>query len=268
MKIYLGKQTPEHKGDTSRELVDMWEESGRCEVIRGEVDDVFIWANEPNDILLYEYDRFDVYPGLPEKWNKGLFGGMQCNDSRALPWIYWARRPRLLERKIQQGLVSYEERETESIFLGKIENSVQHSHRMQDNWFGVIEKFNLPVKLGDSLNWTYSQEEYLNLLSRSRFGLCLAGYGPKCNREIEYFGLGVVPLVAKEVDMTYFDAPIEGKHYFRVESAASIPKIIEDCTEEQWQEMSRAGREWYKKNCSPDGSFKTTESIINSRWIN
>ena len=34
MKIYLGKQTPEHKGDTSRELIDMWEESSFCEVVR------------------------------------------------------------------------------------------------------------------------------------------------------------------------------------------------------------------------------------------
>ena len=80
--------------------------------------------------------------------------------------------------------------------------------------------------------------------------------------QIEYFGLGVVPLVAKEVDMTYFDAPIEGKHYFRVESADSLPKIIKGCSKERWEEMSYAGHEWYKKNCSPEGSFKTTEKII------
>ena len=92
MKIYVGQQTPEHKGDTSRELIDIWEEGGYCEVVRGEVEDVFVWANEPNDVLLYEYDRFDVYPGLPDSWNKGLFGGMQCDDPRALPWTYWARR--------------------------------------------------------------------------------------------------------------------------------------------------------------------------------
>ena len=42
MKIYLGQQTPEHKGDTSRELIDMWEESNYCEVIRDEVNDLFL----------------------------------------------------------------------------------------------------------------------------------------------------------------------------------------------------------------------------------
>ena len=120
MKIYLGQQTPEHKGDTSRELIDMWEESNYCEVIRDEVNDLFIWANEPNDVLLYEYDRHDVYPGLPDQWKTGLFGGMQCSDSRALPWIYWARRPKLLEEKIKKGILGYDDRDTESIFLGKI----------------------------------------------------------------------------------------------------------------------------------------------------
>ena len=261
-KLYLGQQTPEHKGDTSRELIDMWEEAGLCEVVREEVADVFIWANSPNDILLYEYDRFDTYPGLPDKWNKGLFGGMQCDDPRAVPWIYWARRPRLLEAKIKKGLLSHDEREIESIFLGKIENSVQQANRTQDNWFGVIEKFNLPIQMGDSLTWDYSHEEYLELVSKSRFGLCLAGYGPKCNREIEYFGLGVVPLVAQEVDMTYFNSPVEGKHYFRIENASDIPKIVEGCSPERWQEMSAHCQEWYAKNCSLEGSFKTTQEII------
>ena len=262
MKIYLGKQTPEHKGDTSRELIDMWEESSFCEVVRGEVDDVFIWANEPNDVLLYEYDRFDVYPGLPEKWNRGLFGGMQCSDSKATPWIYWGRRPRLLESKIKQGIKSWDDRSIESIFLGKIENSVQHQNRTQDNWFGVIEKFSLPIKLGDSYNWEYTQEEYLDFVSNSKFGLCLAGYGPKCNREIEYFGLGVVPIISNNVDMTYFDSPKQGKHYFKVENASEIPTIINNCSKQQWQDMSRNCVDWYEKNCSREGSFNTTKKII------
>jgi len=264
VKIYLGQQTPEHKGDTSRELIDMWEESNYCEVIRDEVNDLFIWANEPNDILLYEYDRHDVYPGLPDQWKAGLFGGMQCSDSRALPWIYWARRPKLLEEKIKRGILGYDDRGTESIFLGKIENSIQQSNRTQDNWFGVIEKFNLPLKLGDSFNWPYTQEEYLDLVSQSRFGLALAGYGPKCNREIEYFGLGVVPIVAKEVDMVYYDPLEEGKHYFRVDNAEEIPKLIASCSQQRWEEMSKAGRDWYEKNCSRLGSFLTTEKIISS----
>ncbi len=264
MKIYVGRQTPEHKRDTSRELMDMWEESGYCEFIRDEVEDVFIWANEPNDILLYEYDRFDVYPGIPDKWNHGLFGGMQCKDPRAVPWIYWARRPRLLEKEISKGIKSYDDREIESIFLGKVENSVQHSNRTNDNWFGAVEKFSLPVKIGDSFNWPYGHTEYLERVSNAKFGLCLAGYGPKCNREIEYFGLGVVPVVAPEVDMTYYNSLEEGKHYFRVSDAEEFAKVIKSCSLSQWEDMSNNIKDWYDSNCSRRGSFETTLKIIDN----
>ena len=98
MKIYVGLQTPEHKGDTSRELIDMWEESGYCEIIRDKVNDVFLWANSPGDVLLYEYDRYDVYPGVP-RFNRALFAGMQHPNGS--PWIYWGRHPRKLEAKIR-----------------------------------------------------------------------------------------------------------------------------------------------------------------------
>ena len=51
--------------------------------------------------------------------------------------------------------------------------------------------------------YKYSQKEYLDLIGSSKFGLCLAGYGPKCNREIELIGMGTVPVFAPEVDNTY-----------------------------------------------------------------
>lgn len=265
MKIYLGKQTPEHKGDTSRELISMWEESGYCEVIKNKVNDVFLWVNEPNDVLLYEYDRFDVYPWLPEKWNIGLFGGMQCYSKNAFPWIYWARRPRMLEKQIEKGIKTYGQRTIKSVFLGKIENSVQNFNRTRQNWSKVVEKFSMPKQLGDSFNWPYSQEEYLNIVSDSKFGLCLAGYGPKCNREIEYLGLGVVPIVTPEVDMTYYNALEENHHFLKIEDVSDFENAIDSITEKKWQEMSKNGRQWYEENCSRKGSYETTVKILNER---
>lgn len=262
MRIFVGKQTPEHKGDTSRELIDAWEENGLCEVIRNEVDDVFLWAEEPNDILLYEYDRYDVYPFLPKEWNLGLFGGMQNDDFRAKPWIYWGRRPKLLEEKSKSNL-SYDERDIESVFLGKIENSIQYNNRVSENWFSVIEKFNMPIMFGDSINWPFSQEEYLDIIGKSKFGLCLAGYGPKCNREIEYLANGTIPIVTKNVDTTYYNALKEGVHYFKAESPNQVPEIVKNCSKDRWLEMSHNGKEWYKKNCSITGSYETTLKIIN-----
>ena len=52
MKLYVGKRTPEHKGDTSRELIEIWKEKKLCEIIENQTNDVFIWANEPGDALL------------------------------------------------------------------------------------------------------------------------------------------------------------------------------------------------------------------------
>tara|TARA_R100000008_G_C3564515_1_gene158315 strand:- start:208 stop:1005 length:798 start_codon:yes stop_codon:yes gene_type:complete len=261
MKIFLGKQTPEHKGDTSRELVDMWEESNLCEVIRGEVDDVFIWANEPNDVLLYEYDRYDVYPGLPRECNKALFAGMQHEYGRA--WIYWGRHPRKLESKISEGIKTYEERNIESIFLGKVENKVQQHHRTKHDWSKVIELFKMPMKLGDSFNWPYSQDEYLDKLANSKFGLCMAGYGPKCNREIEVMGLGVVPLMINNVCTIYHNPIKEGEHFLRVDSPEHAREVINNCDKDQWKYISDNARNWYEENCSREGSFKVTQEIVN-----
>lgn len=259
MKIFVGRQTPEHKGDTSRELIDMWEESGFCEVIRNQVEDVFLWANEPGDVLLYEYDRWDVYPGVP-KFKKSLFAGMQ--HPNGLPWIYWGRHPRKLETKINLGVKKYDERNIESIFLGKIENGVQQKNRMTQDWSSVIEEFNMPVRMGDSFTWPYSQDEYLEKISNSKFGLCLAGYGPKCNREIELMGLGVVPLVTDNVCTEYYQPLIEGQHFLRVNSIQSVKDAVESCPRSRWEYMSHNCRTWYEKNCSRQGSYETTLRIV------
>jgi hypothetical protein len=260
--VFRGKQTPEHKGDTSRELLDMWQESGYCEIIDGEVGDVFIWANAPGEVLLYEYDRYDVFPGLPQKWKLGLFAGQQHPNGS--PWIYWGRHPKKLELKISEGIKSYDDREITSIFLGKVENSIQLRNRTDHNWQDAVELFSMPIKMGDSFNWPFTQEEYLEKVSSSKFGLCLPGYGPKCNREIELLGLGVVPLVVSGVCTAYHEPLIEGKHYLRVDNPKHLEKVVRDCPPAKWKMLSYYGRSWYERNCSRKGSFETTKRIINS----
>lgn len=260
MKIYVGKQTPEHKGDTSRELINLWKEMNLCEVIEGEVEDCFIWAKEPNNILLYEYDRWDVFPGLPNNWKKGLFAGMQ--HPQGVPWIYWGRRPKMLHEKIESGLKTFDEREIETVFLGKIENGVQLQNRTKFDWSKYIEFFSMPVQMGDSFKWKYTQQEYLEHLSNSKFGLCLPGYGPKCNREIEYLGLGVIPIITDNVDIKYNEPLIENKHFIKISNPQEIVKIISKFSKDRWEYMSYNCTEWYDRNCSPLGAFETTEIII------
>jgi len=264
MKIYRGRQTPEHKGDTSRELLDMWQESGYCEIIDDENEDVFLWANSPGEVLLYEYDRYDVYPYLPGEWKHALFGGMQHRWPNAHAWIYWGRHPRKLEAKISEGIKAYDERDIESLFLGKVENRIQLANRTAHDWFSAIEMFSMPIAMGDSFRWPYTQEQYLEKVASSKFGLCLPGYGPKCNREIEYLGLGVVPIVTEGVCTTYHDPLIEGMHYLRADTPEAVQQAIRDCSKNQWQYISYHGREWYERNCSRIGSYETTKRIMES----
>jgi hypothetical protein len=258
MKIYLNKSC--HKGDTFRELLGMWEESGYCEL--HESQDRFCWANSVGDVLLYEYARFDF---MPEGWNFALFSNSQILEHHSSPWIFWARHPRKLEKSIEDGILPYTERKIQSIFLGKIENDIQYNGRMGHDWGKVIEEFSMPISFGDSTSYPYTQEEYLNKVKESKFGLVLPGYGPKCNREIEYFGLGTVPIYTTDSGLHYYDSLEEGVHYLMAKTPEEIPSMIEKIDENKWNELSQNGRDWYNKNCSRKGSFETTCKIIKEK---
>ena len=71
------------KGDTFRELLDMWVESGYCTI--EESNDRFCWVGDVGDILLYEYARFDF---MPSSWNYALFSNMQKEGENCSPWIF------------------------------------------------------------------------------------------------------------------------------------------------------------------------------------
>ena len=256
MKIYTDKKA-HAKGDTFRELLDMWIESGYCTIENS--NDRFCWVDGVHEILLYEYARFDF---VPKWWEYGLFSNMQMNGSTCSPWIFWGRHPRKLESSIQEGILSFKERGTKSIFLGKIENQIQFENRMKYDWKDGLEEFNMPVAMGNVHEYRYTQEEYLNKIKRSKFGLVLPGYGPKCNREIEYLGLGTVPIFTEGCGLDYYDPLIEGVHYLTADNPTHFKEIVDSVTADQWKELSNNGRDWYEKNCSRKGSFETTKKII------
>jgi hypothetical protein len=122
----------------------------------------------------------------------------------------------------------------------------------------------MPILLGNVSQWPYSQEEYLDKVAHSKFGLCLPGYGPKCNREIEYMGLGVVPIITSGVDLSYHNPWSEGVHYIRVDNPEQIKEKIESISEKEWKYMSSSCLKWYNENCSPVGSFNVTKEIVNN----
>ena len=250
-----------HSGDTFRELVSMWNEKNYCEVI--ETDNKHIWLNSIGDILLYDRPTLDwLAQDTNINCNKILFGnpGVPENlKNHASNWIFWGRSPRKLEEYHNMIYKNFNERRLKSIFIGKIENKIQLTYRNID----FNKYIQLYVMHKPDEKYRYNQDEYLDLLRNSKFGLCLRGFGPKCNREIELMALGTVPIVEKNVDMdNYYDSPQENIHYLRFSSPEDIEVLIDNCSEERWSQMSLACREWYKKNGSTEGSFKTTMNIV------
>ena len=247
-----------HAGDTFRELLDLWSESGYCTL--QETDGSFCWVGKEGGTLLYDYPRVDDRK-LPT-FSKALFANTVPKGDLIKPWIFWARSPRLLEKRIKEGVPSISDRKVSSIFLGKVENGIQGANRTNLNWEDYTEEFSMPILIGDSVNWPYSKQEYLDKIASSKFGLCLPGYGPKCNREIEYMGLGVVPIITPGVDLKYHEPPAEGVHYLKVSTASQIPEKISSIADDQWTKMSLNCRDWYKRNCAPEGSFNLTKKLI------
>ena len=246
-----------HCGDTFRELVDLWNEAGYIDLEYKNVGNC--WFNSINDILLYDKPTLQWLNPLNDKYNHALFGNPEPSLPNTYPWIFWGRRPRLMEDVIKyNGIKSYDERSIESIFLGKVENDVQLGRRTNIDWTNSTSIFEMPIR-GE---YKYSQKEYLELVSNSRYGLCLAGYGKKCNREIELMSMGVIPIITEGVDITYYNPLIEGIHYLRVNTPQDIPILINSISKQKWEYMSRAILQWYEENCSIKGSFDTTMKII------
>ena len=250
-----------HNQDTFRELGELWHEH---ELVERIYSDIQVHPHlKIDDELICLFDR-----PIFEEWSTGintdkvLFGnptppGRFKHESS---WIFWGRKPKSLE-EAREGLLTYKERIIETFFAGKIENPLQNQKRTQSqvNWSEYIEDFSCPVN-GER---KYTQIEYLEKIKQSKYGLCLPGYGNKCNREIELLGLGTVPIITQGVDVTHYDEPlIENVHYIYAENGDDLRQKIFGMTEIEWIRMSQNGLEWYERNCSPQGSFDTTMRII------
>jgi hypothetical protein len=143
------------------------------------------------------------------------------------------------------------------VFYGKTENKVQEKRRKGD-WKSVCSEWHM---VAEGEDYPLTQREYLLKLSTSLFGLCLAGYGLKCHREIECMAMGCVPVVAADVDMDSYAVPlIAGTHYIRVNSPEDVKDAIESVSD--WEKMSAAGKAWWKDNASCAGSFALTQKLI------
>jgi hypothetical protein len=256
-----------HSGDTFREMLTIWSERGFIKLEKTE-DSGHCWWGSIGEVLLYDRPTTRWWSS-PPSYQMALFGncappGPDNHRLRQSVWGFWARSPKAIEAMCAENknLLGWSARKISSLFLGKIENGVQQKHRTVHDWSKCVQLFSMPVDTTGA-SYPYTQEEYLEKLCHSRFGLCLPGFGPKCNREIEYFACGVVPIVTDGVDMKgYLVAPKEGVHYFRASTPADVTRIIKETSPETWIKMSAAGRDWWQSYCSAEGLFRLTWTRI------
>jgi hypothetical protein len=251
-----------HAGDSFREIAEEWGRRGYVTVKKSSCAN--IWLGGVGDALLYDRPTNEWLlksPAREMKWAKALFGN-PAPQGTGVSWSFWPRRPLLVEALVQKGLQlkPWEGRRKTLVFYGRSENSVQKGHRTRFDWSTVCDDF---VHIQGSDPYPYTQEQYLELLSNAWFGLCLAGYGFKCHREIECMAMGCVPIAGPDVDMTrYAEPPVEGLHYLRATDPAAAKAALEKITPERWMVMSVACRDWWKRNCSVDGLWKLTQKLL------
>jgi hypothetical protein len=250
-----------HSGDTFREIADIWKERGYVNIEYTEASG-HCWWGGVGEILLYDRPTLRWWDAK-QPYQLALFGNCAPpgpDIGRQSVWGFWPRAPRSLEIVNMLGLNmrGYNERSIQSLFLGKIENGVQRANRTKEDWSKCVELFSMPID-PTGAPYPYTMEQYLEKLCNAKYGLCLPGYGPKCNREIEYFACGVVPIVTPDVDMKgYLVPPVEGVHYFTAKTPADVAALISKISPLQWTRMSIAGRRWWTNYASAEGLFRLT----------
>jgi hypothetical protein len=268
--VYLPRKDMEgyfaHAGDSFREMAYLWAKRGYCRVKEHQTATHCWWGSVgAKGVLLYDRPNHDwrLAAPLPEKeYSLALFGNPKPAE-KGKAWFFWPRKPELVEQLVEEKLPNWNERIVGPVFYGKIENRVQEKRRTKLDWSLACEKGEYVMTKGTETKYALTHEEYLRKLSKARFGLCLAGYGNKCHREVECMAMGCVPVVAPEVDMdSYAEPPVEGIHYIRVQTPEEAYQRIQQTGEQEWMTMSNACRTWWKRNCSCEGSFQLTKQLI------
>jgi hypothetical protein len=108
----------------------------------------------------------------------------------------------------------------------------------------------------------YPLADYMELVQRSRFGVCFHGNGPKCYREIEYLALGTPLILTAGLETDYPEPLQEGIHFFWAHRREDVPRLVRETTPEQWERMSRACWEWFGRNGTIERLFDTLATTI------
>ena len=255
-----------HDGSSFRELLDMWGDLQYCKIIPGDIPkkpwpreetqliESRPWVEGYGKVLLYDNPILDK---LHDKliWEKALWANTVKSGDKCFPWTFWPKHPKKFLKHLNiHGVKKYEERQFESVFIGSFT-----TNKRVGNWQLGIQNF----WMGRPNDRLFAHEKYLEFLSLNKFGLSLPGVGPKCLRDIELIGLGTVPIFTPGVSTQYFEPLEKDKHFLFANTPQEVTSVIKNCTEDKWNYMSNNCIEWYQRNCSPLGSYKLTEKIVN-----
>lgn len=250
-----------HSGCCFREILKIWEENNLVKLHSIEKDEYdrdligsyiesHVWIGGLGDFLLYDKPTWDTR--IRFGFQKCLMSNEFVPFNGAYRWTFWTTHPIKYERLRSEGIKSFDERPYTSIFYG---SGKKRGNRKQE-WSEVIENFSLDETL------PMSYEDYIRFMSQHKFGLSLTGVGPKCLRDIEYMGMGVVPLFTREVSVEYFNKLEQNVHYLLVDDIHHAKYVIENTTQEEWEYISSNVVKWYEENATPESIFKLTKKIL------
>ena len=253
-----------HANDSFRELAVMWMKHNdvKLELID---NSIHCWIH--SSVILYDRPTLQWINNNVKNAKCLLMGNgrateeiatLKDNGVNAQPWIFWPRRPMILEKLLEQPTLSYNERPIKTIFIGNYENSTQEKYRNNNNWSSVITEFHCT----SGNKHKFKQQEYLSKLRTSKFGLCLRGYGSKCHREVELMAFGTVPLLTADVSVDYINSLQENIHYIKVNSPDDLKTKVDNMLESEWKILSDNCIKWYKTNVHSANSWNTTISSI------
>ena len=258
-----------HANDSFRELMVLMKSRTNDVDIQLTTNSIHCWI-EPN-VLMYDrpttewcnHELTDASLMLLGNGDTAVEGKTirnKCSGLVVKPWIFWPRRPMILEHILKtESILNFRHRDIDSIFIGNIENSVQNKYRSNNKWSDVISEYHCT----QGKKHLFTHKEYLMKIRQSKYGLCLRGYGSKCHREVELMAFGVIPLVTEGVTTTsYMEPLVENIHYLLVSSPDDLTQKLQNMTEYKWNIMSQNCCEWYQRNVHSNNCWNNMISNI------
>jgi len=179
------------------------------------------------------------------------------DNPKILAWNFYPRDYESLY-KVQKELPL--EKKALSIFSGTIRGD-KHN---RNQWINSTEIFSYkPARRYTRTNVLYkTMEDYYRALATTKFGLCLVGDCPICQREIETLGLGCVPIYTPGVEWKYFVPPIENVHFLYANNPQEMNDKISKLSDNDRIEMAHNGIAYFEDYVSPTGLWNSVLETI------